>query len=193
MAVDVSVGEPQIMGVHPYADKFPMLGEDEQLEGHHLDPICYVTISESREHPGFYDCRAHAGGYENKTKRPIRAEFVWRQVDALLTHDTNLTSADLTWSTYQRAAVAPACPGSVYFIADEDGYIKIGHARNVLSRLASLQTASRQNLRLVATTSGSQADERALHARFASDRVRGEWFRPSPALLLYIDKSAVSA
>ncbi len=76
--------------------------------------------------------------------------------------------------------------GHVYFIQDEDGYIKIGFALNVHDRLKSLQTGSRQELRLLASIAGSVQSEHDLHRQFSADRERGEWFRPSSDLLEYI-------
>jgi hypothetical protein len=34
---------------------------------------------------------------------------------------------------------------------------------------------------------GGMREERVLHERFASARAEGEWFRPVPDLLAYID------
>ena len=47
-------------------------------------------------------------------------------------------------------------------------------------KLATLRYCTR------ATLAGIAQDERALHQRFKDDRIRGEWFRPSPALMHYI-------
>lgn len=176
----------QILASHPYADAWPMLGEEVALEGYHLDPICNVRIQESREHPGYYDVRVYAGVCVSETKRPIRRDFVTLQLNTLLRNDTRLTADDLQWATAARTSVMARPVGYVYFIADEDGYIKIGHARNVSSRLRSLQTASRQALRVVASTPGSISDEKTLHAKFADAHVRGEWFRATAALMSYI-------
>lgn len=174
------------LAAHPYADAWPMLGQDVALEGCHLDPICNVRIQESRKHPGYYDVRVYAGGCVSETKRPVRRDFVTLQLNALLRNDTRLTATDLQWATAARTPVMARPDGYVYFIADEDGYIKIGHARDVNSRLRSLQTASRQELRVVASTSGTASDEKALHAKFADAHVRGEWFRATADLMAYI-------
>lgn len=44
-------------------------------------------------------------------------------------------------------------------------------------------------IELLAVERGGAAEETALHARFAADRIRGggEWFAPSPAILAYVD------
>lgn len=75
----------------------------------------------------------------------------------------------------------------VYFIQQGDsGAIKIGCSKNPAQRLQSLQTGHSEPLRLLTCAVGSQAQERALHDRFAHLRVSGEWFRPAEELLAYI-------
>lgn len=75
----------------------------------------------------------------------------------------------------------------VYFIQQGDsGAIKIGCSKNPSQRLAGLQTGHSEPLRLLTCAVGSQAQERALHDRFAHLRVSGEWFRPADDLLAYI-------
>lgn len=186
----MSLTASEVAGSHPYADAWPMLGKDVALEGYHLDPMCNARIQESRKHPGYFDVRVYAGGYASETKRPVRRDFVTVQLDALLRNDTRLTANDLQWTTAARRASVTRPGGYVYFIADEDGYIKIGYARDVSSRLRSLQTASRQALRVVASTSGTVSDEKALHAKFADAHVRGEWFRATSDLMAYINEVA---
>lgn len=63
------------------------------------------------------------------------------------------------------------------------GAIKIGYSTRPASRLGQLRTSSSQPIRLLCLISGSLSDERELHERFASDRLSGEWFRPSAELI----------
>jgi hypothetical protein len=87
----------------------------------------------------------------------------------------------------QDSPTCAATTSSLYFIqAGADGPIKIGVAGNVGARLKTLQTASPFPLRLLAVVPGDVEDERSLHRRFASDRLSGEWFRPSDALAAHI-------
>lgn len=65
---------------------------------------------------------------------------------------------------------------SVYFIRDESGLVKIGHARNPWQRLQDLQVASPTQLAIVRVVDGGQKTEKWLHKRFAGHHVRGEWF-----------------
>ena len=75
----------------------------------------------------------------------------------------------------------------IYFIQNEATLaIKVGYTENVKGRLSSLRTSCADRLRLLGTISGGMAEERAIHARFAADRLSGEWFRPSPALVDFI-------
>src|ERR1700722_18471788 len=77
----------------------------------------------------------------------------------------------------------------VYLIqAGDDGPVKIGHARDPLKRLHSIQIGSVEPLRLLGTLPGSVAREAELHSRFAADHIRGEWFRFNPVMLDGIDQ-----
>lgn len=71
----------------------------------------------------------------------------------------------------------------VYFIeAGDGGPIKIGVAGDVAKRFKALQATNPIPLRLLAIIDGGHADERRLHKRFASERLRGEWFRGDGAV-----------
>ena len=95
------------------------------------------------------------------------------------------------WSEGQRRATSTRerkeARGTVYFIQDEDGFIKIGFTTNLDQRLSSLRTAARQRLTLLATEEATAQRERDLHRRFAAHRVRREWFRPDLELRSLID------
>lgn len=75
----------------------------------------------------------------------------------------------------------------VYFLqAGEGGPIKIGVATNPMTRARELQTGNHEQLTLLAWSPGDQANEHALHQRFAHIRLRGEWFRADQQLLSFI-------
>jgi hypothetical protein len=67
---------------------------------------------------------------------------------------------------------------SVYFIlAEETNRVKIGFSNEPERRLSDLQTGSPCTLRMLAVfPSNSVGTEKALHAKFAKQRVNGEWF-----------------
>lgn len=87
----------------------------------------------------------------------------------------------------QLPRVQEQAQGFVYFIQAQDSLaIKIGYAVDVEKRLAVLQTGCPEELVVVGMTQGTVADEKALHAKFNLDHIRGEWFRASDELVKYI-------
>lgn len=82
---------------------------------------------------------------------------------------------------------------SVYFIQEiPDGPIKIGWTDRPISiRLSGIQHGNCRELGIIARIEGSsKQDEAAWHERFASLRIRGEWFRPNLTLLTAIKEAA---
>ncbi len=91
-------------------------------------------------------------------------------------------------------------PGLVYFVQDQASHlIKIGFTTKLQKRLACLARSHGLVLRLLGTRGGTMGTERSIHRMFASlqpnedaawSRVLSphgdEWFRPEPAVLLYI-------
>ena len=74
--------------------------------------------------------------------------------------------------------------GKIYFARIEN-LIKIGYSTNVRQRMKAL------NGQVLATIPGTTSTEKAMHARFGSLWVRGEYFRPEQELMDYIDSIAV--
>jgi len=86
----------------------------------------------------------------------------------------------------------------IYFIQQGDvGPIKIGYCqsgRSVFKRLGTLQVGNPERLYLRAVIpEGGTTTERKLHAAFASARLTGEWFRPTPTLLRVIELADLAA
>lgn len=76
--------------------------------------------------------------------------------------------------------------GFVYFVQmGADGPIKIGRARNPLSRLGELQTSNPHALRILLVIKGGDK-EKSFHEMFAASRMNGEWFRPDTQILEFI-------
>lgn len=69
----------------------------------------------------------------------------------------------------------------VYFIATKR-MVKIGFSSTVIRRVTELAAQSPTRVRLLAVMPGGRDVEAMLHARFASDHLKGEWFRYSPAI-----------
>lgn len=76
----------------------------------------------------------------------------------------------------------------IYYIAcTATERLKIGYTQGEPEvRLKQLQTGSAADLRLMACHSGTLDDERQLHTKFASQRLRGEWFEMSEDLLEHL-------
>lgn len=83
-------------------------------------------------------------------------------------------------------------PCYIYFILNYDSQaVKIGIAKNVKRRLASLQTSSPSKLELLGiiktkSVNNARKIEKLLHEKFAKNRIRGEWFKANVELLDYI-------
>lgn len=71
----------------------------------------------------------------------------------------------------------------VYFIGGEDGPVKIGFTNELPSRLRSLQNSSPVPVRLLAAVHGDRTREAEYHRKFAADRLHGEWFARSEAII----------
>lgn len=80
----------------------------------------------------------------------------------------------------------------VYFIQhnedDPNSPIKIGVSTtlSILNRVSELQVGNPFRLKVLATMIGTVKDEARLHETFAHARLRGEWFKPCEALLIFI-------
>ena len=79
--------------------------------------------------------------------------------------------------------------GRVYFIrCPANGFIKIGYtAGDPSERLWRLRATIPVPIEPLAWVEGTIADERRLHERFAEAWSHGEWFRPVPDLVKFIE------
>jgi hypothetical protein len=80
-------------------------------------------------------------------------------------------------------------PWFTYFLTDGQA-IKIGKAKGVLERVATLQTGNPSTLTLLALMDGDY--ERKLHRQFSDYSITGEWFEINGELLRWITTFAVS-
>jgi hypothetical protein len=74
----------------------------------------------------------------------------------------------------------------VYFIRAANGMIKIGYARDLWTRLRTLQSGHSEPLEILVYSRGDPVTEERLHEAFRRYRRGGEWFEPAPPLLAYI-------
>lgn len=78
-------------------------------------------------------------------------------------------------------------PATVYFVRQGSaGPIKIGISEDAEKRVKELQVGNHEILNILATAPGNQITESFLHAVFAQDWIRGEWFSSSPKLLQFV-------
>ena len=75
----------------------------------------------------------------------------------------------------------------IYFIRDGDA-VKIGFAADPKNRLRSLRTGNSRKIFILGVMDGGLNEEAALHLRFGSDRIRGEWFRLSHEIISFIEE-----
>lgn len=80
---------------------------------------------------------------------------------------------------------------TVYFISSENGPIKIGKAKNVMSRLSALQTSNPETLSILGILFGKEGIERRIHEQFSDLRLKGEWFKREVPLIEFISKNTV--
>jgi hypothetical protein len=76
----------------------------------------------------------------------------------------------------------------VYFIQQGvSGPVKIGRSYNPTARMAQLQTAHADRLRMLYFERGGRDEECRLHAKFSECHISGEWFELTTEMLQYIE------
>lgn len=96
------------------------------------------------------------------------------------------------WEAQQRKTAQ----GYVYCFRETEGaerYVKIGYSVNPEKRIAEVQTGNPRVLEIVGYFPGTEEDERALHAKYATANVLQEWFHPTEALLSKFSKPAAQS
>ena len=76
---------------------------------------------------------------------------------------------------------------SIYFVQAESGPIKIGTSEFPTTRFTTLQVANFERLTMLTFGKSRKNEEARLHERFSESCIRGEWFRPTPELIQFID------
>ena len=76
--------------------------------------------------------------------------------------------------------------GYVYAIESNRGSVKIGWSGNPLRRMETLLREDPGELRIIGSVPGTKMDERAIHARLAKYRLRGDWFRMEGEVVKYV-------
>lgn len=76
----------------------------------------------------------------------------------------------------------------VYFLVDEPmSAVKIGRTVDTVRRLRELQVGGTSKLKYLGWIPGGSEQEGALHRVMAEHRIRGEWFRLTPAVRVLIE------
>lgn len=122
------------------------------------------------------------------------ARWDLKAIEARLDASSMLVRSPLTRAPTRalRQNVAHSRKGFVYFVQGATtGAIKIGFTVNPKQRVASLQSSAPEPLCLLGSVPGDENLERVIHSAFAESRLRGEWFRPSWALLEFIKLAPV--
>ncbi|XXX79291.1 GIY-YIG nuclease family protein [Sorangium sp. So ce134] len=89
---------------------------------------------------------------------------------------------------HRKDSIAFGRKSVVYFVRDHAGRIKIGLSSDVQRRLVEIRKMVNGPVELLGTIEGDKEVELALHERFASDRLEGEWFCASEAVMAAIPK-----
>lgn len=82
----------------------------------------------------------------------------------------------------------PLMSASKVYFARAGQRVKIGKAKNVQARLATLQTGCPDKIELIMTIPGDHALERELHHQFSHLREHGEWFRHEGELAAFLTR-----
>jgi hypothetical protein len=77
--------------------------------------------------------------------------------------------------------------GDVYFISDGES-VKIGWSGAPPIRMKRLQSEHQRPLTIIGKVPGTTDDERAAHKKFSHLRLDGEWFKPEPELMAFIER-----
>lgn len=107
-----------------------------------------------------------------------------------------IASGTCTGRKQHQARRAPRKPGPgvVYFIHDpSNAAVKIGYsASDPRRRLRTLQVGHPTKLVLLANIPGDMTTESEMHARFAAQSMRGEWFKLAGGLRTFLRRQGAS-
>lgn len=103
------------------------------------------------------------------------------------TADISRATEILEWLKNERADNWEPTRHSIYFIQSGNGPIKIGYTTVSQLRFSMLQVGNPEPLKIIKILRGGREEETAIHKKFKRDRLRGEWYIPSPELLKFIN------
>ena len=180
----------ELIGV-PYGDKAKSVICSLEKQGHTEKSICFAIWKEEEKLSRYRHDEKFWGVFVNSIRK-----WSWPKDDIRWVNyekrkkaevDAGVLQNEARLKGLQEAAYRRRFPGYVYFIqGSSGGPIKIGYAKDVKNRLIGLQTGHPDTLIVLGCMVGSQEDEQDLHEKFASYRVRGEWFQPEEPLMKMI-------
>lgn len=98
-----------------------------------------------------------------------------------------MSFSDQNDTALAKATWTPIAQGPWVYFAKAGDRVKIGKAKNVASRIATLQTGCPDKIEVVRKVWGGNAVERTFHQRFSHLRVNGEWFRYEADLAQFLE------
>lgn len=125
---------------------------------------------------------------------PIKSHRLWigdpppspQEREVIATHCRRLQAEMLEWARGEVIDRPKFYYGQIYF-AQEGDAVKIGFSQNVHRRLLNIKSARGAALTLLKSYAGTTGDEQRVHDRFRHLRIEGEWYRPAPELLSFIE------
>lgn len=152
-----------------------------------------VSIVQSSQFPGYFNCRVFGVGGSFATHLPVAACAVGLQLDCML-DGYGRASSDIRWTARTETQQgADSLVREVVYFARAGDFIKIGKSTgSAEDRIACLQTGCPLPITVLATVQGGRKLEAELHRRFASLRAHGEWFHVAPLLLSFIEGLALA-
>jgi hypothetical protein len=72
--------------------------------------------------------------------------------------------------------------------AEPSGTIKIGTTRHPQKRLNQIRSANHEQITLLFAISCEKVDELVVHGHLNPARIRGEWYRPTPEVLAWVER-----
>jgi hypothetical protein len=82
--------------------------------------------------------------------------------------------------------------GICYFLASDDGLVKIGFSRDLWGRVAAISPTVFGKVEVLAVAPGGRSRESYYHTKFREHRHSGEWFVRCPAIDAEIERLAAT-
>lgn len=111
----------------------------------------------------------------------------WYRIDGYPRLESRPDRSPVARDRYRQLKLRAVGFSQVYFLQEGGtGAIKIGVAMDVRARVRGLTSGTPHQLVVLVAIDGDRSVERTTHRRFRQACIRGEWFRPIPELLAYI-------